>query len=223
MKKRVYLKREYKVIKVSSLISKNIRKAALKIMPKFKEETLFAVSLTVLILDLLNQKLFFLHIFDIPFLILALIAYLLSIFFALTPRKLSKGGLLFTFIVGIIFLTELHMGVLSSFYFFQKYFKLSESSSLLDNILMFFGIAGVAHSVLIAIIFRAELVRLEEIYISGNADKRILAICTIIIIIVVLWGKYCTNYLPEVIGSTALGFCNIVIGSKNLLEMRKEG
>jgi len=200
-----------------------IEKFLKKIMPKYNEENLFSIALTVIILDLLYHK-FFLSPIIVLLLSPILVAYLLSIFFALTNFEIESlstkyKNKILGYILFVSFFTEFYFGLISSNYWYKTF---KESANFFDKILIIFPLINFYHIMLIFVIIADRVIKLEKLYVSSNANKIILFLCTVVILIVLYWGKNYTEYPFEVIGSMALGFSSIIIGFKNWFEVKKD-
>jgi hypothetical protein len=184
-----------------------------KVLPKYREENLFMVSLVTLITTVLTPEILSVVFQDILTIIGALMfgyAYLLMIYYALSKKEVRLIWIVPLVMLALV--TELFLSLFSSYYWLFLYiFKLAKSP--VNMILLGLTIVSMVHSLLLILVFLSRNLDYTRLFIPGNADRRIIAVCTAVIIVGFVWNLF--YGVPTVVFAPfLLGICSIIIGLK---------
>ncbi len=189
---------------------KKLKNAFYKILPNYTEESLFVIAITMILTSIFYQELFFgFPDFRVLFL---LIGYIFAIGIALTSQKFSTSTIALA--VFEVVITEIIIGLTSAYYWLTN---LIEINGFVGEIIIISTIVNLAHSIAMIGIFHPELMKPEKLFITGNADKRLLTLCTAIILIILIWGVNYTEYPSVIIISFVLSINAIIITLKDFI------
>jgi len=199
---------------------------------EFREENFFAISLTVILLVFLNYDSILIREFlssarSTIMLFLILLPFFIMFFFSITKYEMDDPRWKFwflDFIVMIAMITDIIFVLEIGMYFFAEFVMVSSANPSIGDIIMIISaFTNLGQALVMATILRLmRPEQFEQFYISGNADKKILIICTIVILSVLVLGKYWINYYPIIAGSIALSFSTIIINVKNYFNEKTE-
>ena len=192
-------------------MTKSSKNIIYRIMPKYAEESLFVIAVTMILTSIGYQK----FIFDIdnPFVLVGcFIGYILAIFVALIDEKFSVRMIGFVVIIAVM--SEALIGIDSGFYWLTNPVA---KEGLIGQLIFLSSIVNLAHSIVMIGVLRLKLIQPEKLFMGGHADKRLLAISTILIFAILIWMANYTDYPYAIINSIIFSANMIMISFKDFI------
>ncbi|MEM5854387.1 MAG: hypothetical protein QW228_08535, partial [Candidatus Aenigmatarchaeota archaeon] len=97
-------------------------------------------------------------------------------------------------------------------HFFVKYIEKS-SMGIWEILLLFSAFINIIQSVIMGAFLRTTS-ELKEFYIKGNANKKLLLICGLVIVAILVMGKFLIREDPILTASLAISFSTLIINFK---------